>query len=80
MQQNIHHSMQNVLSVTNQIFFADRIVVNHCHRATDEQINKCHKYIHGVKWKPIFNAIQGIVNINDFRVPSTVEASTVLLM
>jgi G3E family GTPase len=62
--------------VTNQIFFADKIVVNHCDRATDEQINKCHKHIRGVKWQPIFNAIQGIVNTNDFRVPSTVEAST----
>ncbi len=62
--------------VTNQIFFADKIVVNHCDRATDEQINKCHKHIRGVKWQPIFNATQGIVNTNDFRVPSTVEAST----
>jgi G3E family GTPase len=62
--------------ITNQIFFADKIIVNHCDRATDEQINKCHKHIRGVKWQPIFNAIQGIVNTNDFRVPSTVEAST----
>ena len=62
--------------VTNQIFFANKIVVNHCDRATDEQINKCHKHIRGVKWQPIFNAIEGIVNTNDFRVPSTVEAST----
>ena len=62
--------------VTNQIFFANKIVVNHCDSATDEQINKCHKHIRGVKWQPIFNAIQGIVNTNDFRVPSTVEAST----
>ncbi|NJM20024.1 MAG: GTP-binding protein [Richelia sp. RM2_1_2] len=62
--------------VTNQIFFADKIVVNYCDTATDEQINKCHKHIRGVKWQPIFNAIQGIVNTNDFRVPSTVEAST----
>ena len=62
--------------VTNQIFFADKTVVNHCDRATDEQINKCHKHIRGVKWQPIFNAIQGIVNVNDFRLPSIVEAST----
>jgi G3E family GTPase len=62
--------------VTNQIFFADKIVVNHCDRATDEQINKCHKHIRGVKWQPIFNATQGIVNTHDFRVSSTVEAST----
>ncbi len=60
--------------VTNQIFFADKIVVNHCDRATDEQINKCHKHICGVKWQPIFNSIQGIVNTNDFCVSSTVEA------
>lgn len=62
--------------VTNQIFFADKIVVNHCDSATDEQINKCYKHIRGVKWQPIFNATQGIVNTNDFRVSSTVEAST----
>ena len=60
--------------VTNQIFFADKIVVNHCDRATEEQINKCHKHIRGVKWQPIFNSIQGIVNTNDFCVSSTVEA------
>lgn len=70
--------------VTNQIFFANKIVVNHCdllaaalrYRATDEQINKCHKHIRRVKWQPTFNATQGIVNTNDFRVPSTVETST----
>ena len=61
--------------VTNQIFFADKIVVNHCDTATDEQINKCHKHIRRVKWQPTFNATQGIVDTNDFRVPS-VEAST----
>lgn len=66
---------QNYL-VTNQIFFADKIIVNHCDRATDEQINKCHKHIRGVKWQPIFNAIQGIIDPNEFRVPLTVEAST----
>lgn len=66
---------QNYL-VTNQIFFADKIIVNHCDRATDEQINKCHKHIRGVKWQPIFNAIQGIIDPNEFRVPSTVETST----
>ena len=62
--------------VTNQIFFANKIVVNHCDRATDEQINKCYKHIRGVKWQPIFNATQGIAKTNDFRVSSTVEAST----
>ncbi|MBV6626664.1 MAG: hypothetical protein KI793_27625 [Rivularia sp. (in: Bacteria)] len=61
--------------VTNQIFFADKIIVNHCDRATDEQINKCYKHIRRVKWQPIFNATQGVVNTNDFRVSSTVEAS-----
>lgn len=39
------------------------------------QEKSSHKHIRGVKWQPIFNAIQGIVNTNDFRVPS-VEAST----
>ena len=43
--------------VTNQIFFADKIVVNHCDRATDEQISKCHKHIRGVKWQLIFNSL-----------------------
>ncbi|MEM7557310.1 MAG: GTP-binding protein [Cyanobacteria bacterium P01_A01_bin.84] len=43
--------------VTNQIFFANKIVVNYCDSATYEQINKCHKHICGVKWQPIFNAI-----------------------
>ena len=62
--------------VTNKIFFADEIIVNHCDSANDEQINKCYKHIRGVKWQPIFNATQGIVNTNDFRVSSTVEAST----
>ena len=62
--------------VTNQIFFADKIVVNHRDSATDEQINKCYKHIRRVKWQPIFNATQGIAKTNDFRVSSTVEAST----
>ncbi|WP_414620365.1 GTP-binding protein [Calothrix sp. CCY 0018] len=61
--------------VTNQIFFANKIVVNHCDCATDEQINNSHKHIRSVKWQPIFNAIQGIVDTNEFSVHPAVETS-----
>ncbi|NJM18279.1 MAG: GTP-binding protein [Richelia sp. RM2_1_2] len=65
--------------VTNQIFFADKIVVNHCDQATDDQIDKCHKHIRGVKWQPIFNAIKGIIQFNQvFPVPSVLETSNII--
>ncbi|MBE9212947.1 hypothetical protein IQ247_09650 [Plectonema cf. radiosum LEGE 06105] len=65
--------------VTNQIFFADKIVVNYCDQATDYQINKCYKHIRGVKWQPIFNAIRGIIEFNQvFPVPSVLETSTII--
>jgi len=48
--------------VTNQIFFVDKVVVNHCDRASAEQIEQCHQHIRSIKWLPILNATQGRVN------------------
>jgi len=63
--------------VTNQIFFADKIVVNYCDQATDDQIDKCYKHIRGIKWQPIFNAIRGIIRFNQLSpVPLVLETST----
>ncbi len=47
--------------ITNQIFFADRIVVNHCDQATGKQLYQCHKQIRGVKWQPTYEAVRGVV-------------------
>ena len=64
--------------ITNQIFFADRVVVNYCDLATGEQIDQCHKQIRGVKWQPIYEAIRGVVDPKEVLRVSGVEASVSL--
>jgi G3E family GTPase len=51
--------------VTNQIFFADRVVVNHCDRATAKQLEACIRQIRSVKWLTIEKAVYGAVEPDD---------------
>ncbi|MDJ0617502.1 MAG: GTP-binding protein [Calothrix sp. MO_192.B10] len=64
--------------ITNQIFFADRIIVNHCDLATGEQLDQCHKQIRGVKWQPTSEAIRGVVDPKEVLGVSGVKASVSL--
>ncbi|MDJ0801008.1 MAG: GTP-binding protein [Calothrix sp. MO_167.B12] len=61
--------------ITNQIFFADRVVVNYCDLATGEQIDQCHKQIRGVKWQPTSEAIRGVVDPKEVLRLSRAETS-----
>ena len=59
--------------ISNQIFFADRIVLHHCDQPASNQLDQCHKQIRRVKWRPTSEAIRGVVDSKEFLCVSGVE-------